>query len=557
MVQADGPGGGLQASSRATRAWQWTLDGGLAAAPVRCRGEQLYLVRANLSAPGRLNAAQVVIHFVQDEMIVGERTVTLAPIGPEPVAELFGWVETPPDTAHLQVYIPDADAAPHFTDLRLMPVAERDPKCHPLANVPRWNTYAPPFPLERVVLPKSLVGLADMLSGLQVEVARQPASVAALRRLSANSVCVLDLEWILKLKLTLVDLQRLAEESWLIVDLPTMANAVTAAGAAQARTVTYRAAKEIMAARNTYADVPTRGFALFDVFPYGARTAEGGFATRVIKARGWKRHADQVGCAALLESETPYVEHCKDVLMAAQGTSRGELIATDLPWLVAGKLGEPIAPRLARHQLRMLCGCPLDDALQYWNEWDDEGVLFRDIADMPRRYAGMAAIRWASEGERTAQLGLTVAAPGEPCRRQVIIRTGRADRAGVHDGLPPEAMVIFMKWLSRELREGTRWAREALAGLQVTWQFDTTAGLRNVVSYRSAAGMADQLPTKSLRLYTPPLPGAALDPVAEPLTPVERIAVPYDVGIYGDGALEYQSRLTNLLATRLESVARA
>ena len=87
--------------------------------------------------------------------------------------------------------------------------------------------------------------------------------------------------------------------------------------------------------------MPTRGFALQDVVPYSVfDETPKTFRTRVLTAnRSWKRYADDVGFATLLASETPWEERCGDVLSTARAIDGGQLMATDLPWLVAGKRG--------------------------------------------------------------------------------------------------------------------------------------------------------------------------------------------------------------------------
>ena len=114
---------------------------------------------------------------------------------------------------------------------------------------------------------------------------------------------------------------------------------------------------------------------------------------RVLRAdRAWKRYADEHGFATLLASETPVARHCGDVLSAARPIGGGELIATDLPWLVAGLHGPLLAPRLAQHALRMHLAGPLDDRVQYWNRWDDGQIV------CARRVGPRAAISAAAYG---------------------------------------------------------------------------------------------------------------------------------------------------------------
>ena len=134
----------------------------------------------------------------------------------------------------------------------------------------------------------------------------------------------------------------------------------------------------------------------------------------------------------------------------------GELVVSDAPWMVAGTLGPQLAPALTRHLLRMMLGVPLSDTAQYWNRWDDCSVLVRDISEMPRRYPPLRTVRWASETAELARLGLAL--PADEADRPhpvLLITSGRVDQCGRHDGVPPEPMAIFMRWLARERRENT------------------------------------------------------------------------------------------------------
>ncbi len=545
-TQVTGPDGGLRAGTRGWRGWHWTDSGVLVSRAVRCRREQWYALRGRPRAElADCRAASVEVDYLADDAVVERRCVTLhAPVAGRSRIDLLGWLKTPENVTSLRLRLADASAV--LAALELHPVAERDPKCHPLANVPRWSVYQPPFPLERVLLPPSLEPLTDLLDGMNVEIQRAPRTLAGLVSAARGTACVLAPEWVSKLNLSLGDIERIAARSWLIADLETVARLASAADVARVQVRTHTSEHEIMSARVEYADVPTRGFALQDVFPYGVVCASGAFSTRVLVAnRAWKRYADEVGFATLLASETPFVKHCGDVLLAARPVDRGELLATDLPWMLTDGAVDMLAPGLARHVLRMMLGAPLDDAVEYWNRWDQDAVLLRDISDLPRRFAELQAVRWLPADAGTARLGLSVAAPGlDPPRRQLMIRTGRIDQVEAHDGLPPEPMIIFMKHIARELRERTSWARRYLADLRVTWQFDTAAGLRHIVNYLSAAGLADADQTTVIHLRT----GRSATTDSHGM-----IAVEDDPGLCGEGAIEYQARLNQCLREHIEN----
>ena len=205
-------------------------------------------------------------------------------------------------------------------------------------------------------------------------------------------------------------------------------------------------------------------------------------------------------------------------------------------------------------------GHPLEDHVQYWNRWDDGNVVVRDISDLARRYAPLQAVRWASPDARRAHLGITMAHTcgtgfqpvNEVSRGKTIhhtmIRTGRIDNVDVHDGLPPEPMTIFMKWLAREAREQTAWARRHLADRVVTWQFDTADGLKYAANYDSAEPIAHLTP-KMVRLRMRG-PAADTKPAAEEADEV--LTLSEDEGLYGDGSLAFQKALTHYLRRVIE-----
>jgi hypothetical protein len=528
----------------------------LRSAPVRCKREQWYLARGFPADGAVEDRADLLLDFLRDDEIVRRQRVPLSAVAQAERGEaLLGWIQAPDEATHLQVCLPESGAAKRFERLVLHPVAERDPKCHPLANVPRWSTYRPAFPIERVVLPASLELLTTRLKGVEVEAVGTPGSWRKLAAKVHGAACAIDGEWVRKLDLGLSDLERLAARSWLIVDLETFSVLMSRA-AARTKTVTRRSEHEIMSARVEYADVPTRGFALQDVFPYAALAEETGFQTRVLIANGaWKRYADETGFATLLSSETPWVKKCGDVLSAARPIDQGELIVTDLPWLAAGWQGRLLAPHLAEHLLRMHLGCPLADCVQYWNRWEDCRVVVRDIGELPRRYPPLRAVRWAAEREGVARLGITLPAEaGAGAARHLLICTGRIDQRSQHDGMPPEPMAIFMRWLVREARERTGWARRFLGDTTITWQFDSGDGLKYAVHFDSAAGIATDASVRTLILKTdgggPTSEAPARDDGA-----VQVLRLPADAGVFGDRSLIYQADLTRRLRNWIEQAS--
>lgn len=556
--QPDRPRGGLQVRSNTVRRWRWTVAEGLLSAPVRCKREQWYLTCGFPTDSGRGPTADLLLRFLRERVVVSERRVELAAVAEAGDAEaLLGWVQAPEGATHLQVRLLEPSGLRRFKRLVLHPVADRDPKCHPLANVPRWSRHRPAFPIERVVLPSSLEALVDKLHGFHSELSAPPRSLHKLAAEALGAAWVIDGSAVRAQRMQLSDLERIAAGSWVIVDLETFSTLVNRTGRAPTNVVTHTAEHEIMSARVEYGDVPTRGFALQDVIPYATLVDQTRFQTRVLRAsRAWKQYAGQTGFATLLASETPWEKKCGDVLSAARPVGQGKLIVTDLPWLVAGRHGRLLAPRVAEHLLRMHLGGPISDAAQYWNRWDDCGALVRDVADLPRRYPPLRAVRWASANREVARLGIVlpaVATPSPGCH--LMLCTGRIDQRGIHDGIPPEPMVIFMKWLAREVRERARWATRCLGDTTVIWQFDTADGLKYAAHYESASGVADETPVRTLIVRTDAA-GPSRVPTRPGDVPHDVLTLPADVGVFGDSSLAYQANLTRHLRTWIERARR-
>jgi hypothetical protein len=549
LGESVGPRGGVRAGARGTRGWRWSAAGALVSAPVRCRRAQWYLARGKPAGPDIPGRVDVLMRFVHADQTFSERCLSLhARSGADNGEDLLGWVRVPDDATHLQLRLAPTEPAGQLAEVVFHYVSERDPKCHPLANVPRWRAYQPPFPLRRVVLPPSLEGLAPLLAGQTVEILR-PRSAKQLVTAARGAACVLDPAWVRSLRWNWRDLERLAEDSWVLVDLETVARLLRGVAGERFEVKVRWSPHGIMSARVEYADVPTRGFALQDVFPYGGVVGEGAFALRVLVAsRAWRRYADAIGFATLLASETPDPDECGDVLSAAYPIGGGELIATDVPWLAAGAFGQPLAPRLTRHILRMHLGAALPDEVQYWNRWDDSQIVVRDISDLARRYPPLQAVRWAAPNGDSVALGVALPGlAGAGSDQTLLLRTGRIDNLARHPGLPPEPLVIFMKMLAREAREHTAWARRYLGRLTVVWQFDSAAGLRYAANYASAVTVSAAVAQTVLLTR-----GAE----AEPAGGLGRIEVfADDEGLFGDGALEYQGRLSRRLRGLIERAA--
>lgn len=540
------PGGGVRHGARLSP-WRWVDETPPRSAGVRCQREQWYLLR------GRRDAAApqcVVVEFFDEEGTQDRRCVELSPGGPLS-SESLGWVRSPKRPGRLRIEIPDASRSPE--SLVLYPVEERDPKCHPLSNTPRWSVHRPPFPIERIFLPRELATLGESLPTPTV-ILDTPASLKRLAQVVQGSACVLSPDWVRQRDWTMAQIEQLASLSWVVVDLETIARLSSSAGRAETRVETYHAAHGLMSARVEYSDVETRGFSLQDVFPFAHFDARGRFATRVLKrTRSWKRYADQTGFATLLASETPWSDRSGDVLTAASAVGSGELVASDVPWLAAGRFGPLAAPRLMRHLLGTHLGQPVADDLQYWNRWDDEAVVLRDLAELEKRYAELRTVRWAGATPGVAQVGIELTpADGAVARCRLMLRTGRIDQRDPHDGIPPEAMAIFMKWLAREARERTSWSREHLAGISVCWQFDSAAGLRYALQYAAADGR--DVETRALRVRARRAGAPAL--VAEGPSTGDVMSVDAAGGLCGDHSLDVQRNLSDRLRGWIEENTR-
>lgn len=525
------PAGGLFAG-KTMRHWRWQAAAGdTTSAPLACRREQWYLLRA--IGDERMNgSAAVFAEQIVDEQIVASHRIPLAAFADgQRAAQRVGWLKTGDDVGQIRLRL-DPEA-PAFRRLELRPVAERDPKCHPLANTPRWSTMPPALPLRRIVAPAALESLAEFFPGCRFEGLEGTRSKAALRGRLEGAVAVLDRACVERLGLSADQLLRMSAGAHVMIALDVAADLFCAAGV-DTKVETYASPHEIMSARVDYSDSATRGFALQDVFPYGVLDGDDQFAVRVLRATpSWKRVADASGFATLLASETCWEKKTGDVLLASQPIAGGEFSVTDLPWLAAGALGPALAPRLAAHALRMLAGADIDDDLQYWNRWDEAAVVVRDISEMPRRYPVVRTMRWAPVGD-VARLGLAVAPASDgPAQREMMICTGRADAVERHDGLPPEPMQIFLKRIARDALQGSAFARGSLRDTTVIWQFDSADGLKHATAYESAATLPPARERRVLRIVA----GERDDFSGSEWT------LRLDEGVFGDGAFDIETRL--------------
>jgi hypothetical protein len=137
---------------------------------------------------------------------------------------------------------------------------------------------------------------------------------------------------------------------------------------------------------------------------------------------------------------------------------------------------------------------------------------------------------------------------GRPVR-ELLIQTGRIDDRALHDGVPPEPMMIWLKFLAREAREQTAWARQHLCNQAVTWQFDTAVGLKYVAQFLAAP--AFETPPCGVRLRC-----AASDGVVPPAHAVRQaIVLREDEGIFGDGAFRVLRALAAQVGRVMETAA--
>jgi hypothetical protein len=106
--------------------------------------------------------------------------------------------------------------------------------------------------------------------------------------------------------------------------------------------------------------------------------------------------------------------------------------------------------------------------------------------------------------------------------------------------------MIHMKWLAREAREQTDWARQHLPGLAVTWQFDTAGGLKYVTLFDAADAFAGAV-TETIALRSGIECGEA-----EPRAADHFVTLDPDEGLFGDGALDFLDRVARIFRQAIE-----
>lgn len=536
-----GPTGGLHASRAAIRPWRWELDAALLSRPIPCKKEEWYLVRA--SGGAEVSSPFVTLrYFVADELIE-QQAVPLLP-SPGVAEQSIGWFLTPPNATHFRLHL--GDSAVRMNSITIHAVGSRDPVCHPAANVPRWSTYQRSTATERVLIPESLAGLSTPLADLQPVLMKSSGTIAKLAATARGNAVVLDPACVRSEGLNWDQLTRIAADAVVIIDLETAAGLAAKHARSSIRSANYRDRHCLFSARNEYADTATRGFALQDIFPFSVMDEDGAFQMRTIRhLREWKQFADEHAVATLFSCQTPWEGRVKDVLSAGMPTARGELIVTDLPWLVAGQRGALLAPRLAAHALRMHLGGAIEDEVQYWNRWDETHIIVRDIADMTRRYVGLQPVRWASRaGAVVLGLSLTTA----QTTRQIVLDTGRIDAREQHDGIAPEPMMIVMRVLERRMREGDAWARRYLANCGLMWRFESASGHKYATMYSAAPADVARSAVVTLRLGD--------TDASETIGGERYVTMRDDVGILGDGSIEFVSRLLKRIMAEIERAAK-
>ncbi len=366
------PAGGLRVSPRLLRRWRLRDPQAAVTEPVRCKRNEWYLVRAAFSQPRDLPAAcpfgwRLRLRFGDGRRVLRESFAELAPWACDPAIWL-GWVHAPEDATHVALVLDDG---PQPAELTLHPVAEPDIRSHPLANVPAWEQYTPAPPIERIVLPASLPWLEPLLAAScdgELRVIRAPRSLRALAREVVGSAWVFDPAWIDLLNWP--KLRTLAEASRVVLDLATFARLTGL------RLIERGSDYDVFSARVEYADFPTRGFALQDVFAWctfdGRR-----FRQRVLR-RGadWRRLAARDGFCTLLTNETPWENRNGDIVAAMREAGTGQLIVSDAALMAAGPVArgqgqrtraqgaERRAPVDAEHRNNRSVGppCPTSDA---------------------------------------------------------------------------------------------------------------------------------------------------------------------------------------------------
>lgn len=523
--------GGLFSRRGRRRPWRWSQAAQRTQAAT-CAGDQWYLVR------GAAEHSPLIVHFERDGNPLEQTCIQLTPITQE-AREHVGWLRTPPSANGLSLeFLRSREGAVRFP-IRLIPVDHEEIQGHVFAATPRWSSYELPLTIERVWVPESMNLRSALRSigpdspGIAVSPLRRPASLAALAGKVRGAACILDPAWVKSLNIRLDDCYRLADESVVVIDLETYV-ALLRQARIPVRLRTPVGRDTLLAGQIEYADSATRGFALLDTLPLCHVDARGRFALRAVEcSAAWRRHARATDTAMLVSAQTPW--ESPDLLMSGLRVGeRGRLLVTDLPWLVEGRWGNLLTPQTAVHLLRAHLGLPVDEAAQYWVPTVDSDLLVRDIADLAHRTRPLRAVRWAPH-DGGAVLGMQLEASTAP-KRELVIDTGWLERCEQHAGFPPEAMVVFMRWLAREAQSRSDWAARHLDGLCVTWRFAARTGLKYVSGYPAGAHAPD---SRVIRLRRSGVSGN------------DRWVIPSPAGCLADGSLELPAQLRRVFPDML------
>lgn len=216
------------------------------------------------------------------------------------------------------------------------------PEAHPLALPPPWDTYPPPFRVERIIRRSD-----------DERVWR--ACMDSTRPRGNEAVSIGD-EDVRGAGLTWRRLAELADRRVVIVSLGVLAEAINQTSARAATLRIHRQTDTPTCAMVSEASFITRGFSLHDVFRYGWREAGGGaFAQRYLaKSPGLRRFCEGYGLTTVLvsEGETDYsTGHPMCLCRAGRG---GFLLAIDAEppsrWASADRLS-PYVDRLVGQAL--------------------------------------------------------------------------------------------------------------------------------------------------------------------------------------------------------------
>lgn len=519
------PQGGMIGPRGRVRRWRWSDDGSVCSVPVRCGGDQSYLVRASTRNG---EPCELVCHFL---LRSGESAWQRVGIGAGDGCHdgRLACVTTPDHCTHLSIAVP-REMAGALASVQFWKADEPPTESHPLANVPRWSEYARPIVPRRVIVPAGLECIGEHVRGPAVEVdPRSAARVAAWR----GCAVVLGAEEVRRLAMGWAGLRRRAAGSIVLVSLDALGallargmfaggvegetaaentaggGCATSAGGGCATSggdcatttavdgrVRRRRAREVRSCVVEYAGWATRGFALQDAVPCCAAGGGGRFvASAWSGGRGWRRFAEEQGIIRLL-SLRPDGSSRAAVSLACPLES-GAIIASDLPWLLARGLGEPVAAGNIGRMVNAHLGGEVAEETQYWSVSESVTRVVRDVAELCRRYEPLRAIRWATTADEPLALGVTLGMGADTTGRtvlrgkagaggHVVLRTGRIDLPSELGGVPAEAMMIVMKQLARRVRDGTiGWRRVQ----RVTWQFEAAAGQLHAHLYASAEGV--------------------------------------------------------------------